>query len=215
MLFLVTYNPQGGGHPEWHICEDVLPLLKGNCDFCTEDGTKHHVDKWDMILAFPPCTHLCVSGGPHFEKKRQDGRQRAGIEFFCQFLDIDCKYVAIENPVNIISGNYVPKWFPDLAKKYKLPRKPTQYIQPYMFGDRVQKKTGLWLKGLPPLKQECDVSDEIEWKEWTNDKGQHKRGCKFFYESLKLSPEERSKVRSKTFPGIAHAMAVQWSKVLE
>lgn len=73
-----------GGHPEWHIMQDVLPLLNGNCEFETADGTTHKIDgKWDMILAFPPCTHLAVSGAAHFEKKRADGRQREGIELFC------------------------------------------------------------------------------------------------------------------------------------
>ena len=76
-----------GGHPEWHIMQDVIPLLNGFCLFETIDGNKHRIDgKWDMIIAFPPCTHLCVSGAKHFEKKREDGRQREGVEFFCKFL---------------------------------------------------------------------------------------------------------------------------------
>ena len=82
--------------------------------------------KWDMIIAFPPCTHLAVSGAAHFEKKRADGRQQAGIEFFCQFLNAECEKVVIENPVGIISGDYIPKHFPELAKKYGLPKKHTQ-----------------------------------------------------------------------------------------
>ena len=94
-----------GGHPEWHIMQDVLPLLNGRCKFVTMDGVFHTIDgKWDMVIAFPPCTHLAVSGAAWFEKKRADGRQREGIEFFCRFLAIDCERVAIENPVGIISG---------------------------------------------------------------------------------------------------------------
>ena len=96
-----------GNHPEWHIKDNVLPLLNGNCSFKTMDGKEHNIDgKWDMILAFPPCTHLAVSGAKHFEKKRADGRQRDGIEFFCQFLTADCDKISIENPmrftINII-----------------------------------------------------------------------------------------------------------------
>lgn len=93
--------PCSGGHPEWHLQQDVTPLLK---------------EKWDMIIAFPPCTHLAVSGARHFEKKRADGRQRKAIEFFAQFLMADCPRIAIENPIGIISGSYIPKWFPDLAE---------------------------------------------------------------------------------------------------
>lgn len=144
---------QSGGQPEWHIMQDVLPLLNGNCVFNTTDGAVHTVaGKWDMLIAFPPCTHLAVSGAAWFEGKREDGRQREGIEFFCQFLIADCDRVAIENPVGIISGDYIPKHFSDLADKYGLPRKPTQIVQPWMFGDPFEKKTCLWLKGLPELK---------------------------------------------------------------
>ena len=88
-----------GGHPEWHIMEDVLPLLNGNCEFRTVDGVLHEVNgKWDIIIAFPPCTHLAVSGAAWFEKKREDGRQRDGIEFFCKFMEADCDKIVIENP---------------------------------------------------------------------------------------------------------------------
>ena len=114
-----------GGHPEWHIMEDVLPLLNGNCEFRTVDGALHKVSgKWDMIIAFPPCTHLAVSGAAWFEKKREDGRQKDGIEFFCKFIEADCNNIVIENPIGIISGDYIPKWFPELADKYDLPKSP-------------------------------------------------------------------------------------------
>lgn len=131
-----------GGHPEWHIMQDVLPLLNGNCEFKTVDEVGHKVDgKWDMIIAFPPCTHLAVSGERHFEKKRADGRQQRAVEFFCQFLYADCERIAVENPVGIISGDYIPEHFPNIAKTYNLPRKPTQIIQPYEFGDPYKKTT--------------------------------------------------------------------------
>ena len=131
-----------GGHPEWHIQGDVLDILEPMtkydwCDYITfetMDGEEHWLEgEWDMIIAFPPCTHLAVSGARHFEKKRTDGRQREAIEFFCQFLNANCARIAIENPVGIISGDYIPEHFPDLAKKYGLPKKPSQIIQPYEF----------------------------------------------------------------------------------
>ena len=142
-----------GGHPEWHIKGDVLPLLK---------------QKWDMILAFPPCTHLAGSGARYFEEKRKDGRHRQGIEFFCKFLECDCDKVVIENPVGIISGNYIKQYFPDIAEKYNLPLKPTQTIHPWNFGDNYSKKTCLWIKGLPPLKPEITEQPELEWFDYVN-----------------------------------------------
>jgi hypothetical protein len=210
-----------GGHPEWHIQGDVLEVLnpkwfKLNMDgegeqwegmkFTTLDGTHHQFEgKWDLIIAFPPCTHLAVSGAAWFEKKRADGRQRDGIDFFCQFLNVDCEKVAIENPVGIISGDYIQKWFPDLAKKYGLPQKPTQKIHPWQFGDSFEKTTCLWLKGLPSMVP-TNIVDRGEFI-------QHKSGKvkpKWFADAFKLPPEERARVRSKTFPGIAKAMAEQW-----
>ena len=203
---------QSGGHPEWHIMQDVLPLLNGYCTFATTDGERHKIDsKWDMIIAFPPCTHLAVSGAAHFAKKREDGRQREGIEFFCKFLEADCDKVAIENPVGIISGDYVPKWFPDLAEKYGLPRKQTQIIQPWQFGDNAGKSTCLWIKGLPDLVPEIIERPAIEYHEWVSQDGRKKRQEKWFYETRCLPHKERGKAASKTFPGIAKAMAEQWA----
>ena len=176
-----------GGHPEWHLQQDVLPLLK---------------EKWDMIIAFPPCTHLAVSGARHFEGKRADGRQRQGIELFMQIMNADCDKIAIENPVNIIGGEYIKKWFPDLCEKYGLPIKVTQYIQPYEYGSEVTKKTGLWLKGLPKLEPTNIVGkgNIVTFKSG-------KRMHEFFVKSY----GDGSK-RSKTFPGIAKAMATQWTE---
>lgn len=201
-----------GNHPEWHIKDNVLPLLNGNCSFKTMDGKEHNIDgKWDMILAFPPCTHLAVSGAKHFEKKRADGRQRDGIEFFCQFLTADCDKISIENPIGIISGDYIKKWFPDLAQKYGLPIKPTQIIQPYEFGHHTKKSTCLWLKGL----QKLTPTNIVEPKIIT-----YKGGAKFgagigqvFDENGKAIPfhdPRTAKARSKTFSGVAKAMADTW-----
>ena len=114
-------EPCSGGHPEWHLQVDALELLKM---------------KWDMILAFPPCTHLAVSGARYFEQKREDGRQQAAIDFFMRFANADCPKIAIENPVGIMSTVW---------------KKPDQIIQPWQFGHGETKKTCLWLKGLPPL----------------------------------------------------------------
>ena len=174
--------PCSGGHPEWHLQQDIIPLLK---------------QKWDMIIAFPPCTHLAVSGAAWFEQKRKDGRQQQGIDFFMEFANCDCKFLAIENPIGIMSS----KW-----------RKPDQIVQPWQFGDKFQKSTCLWLKGLPLLKH-TDIVDKGEFKEWIDPKsGKKKRQPMWFFEAFAKAKTngERSKIRSKTFPGIAKAMAEQW-----
>ena len=195
-----------GGHPEWHIRWDVLPLLNGNCSFLTCDGELHTINgKWDMIIAFPPCTHLCVSGARHFEKKREDGRQREGIEFFCNFLTADCDRIAVENPVGIISGEYIKEYFPDLADKYGLPKKYTQIIQPYEFGDPHKKTTCLWLKGLPKLVPTNVVDPKLV--QYVCKSG---KKVTFSEYMVKFEGEDRATHRSKTFPGIAKAMAKQW-----
>ena len=173
--------PCSGGHPEYHIQCDVLPLLK---------------KEWDMIIAFPPCTHLAASGAAHFAKKRADGRQQEGIDFFMKFANAKCPRIAIENPIGIMSNLW---------------RKPDQIIQPWQFGDKFQKSTCLWLKGLPKLTA-TNVVEKGEFKEWIDPKtGKTKKQTMWYFEALKLPKEERSKVRSKTFPGIADAMANQWS----
>lgn len=206
-----------GGHPEWHIMQNVLPLLNGGCKFNTCDGAEHEIKgKWDLIIAHPPCTHLAVSGAAWFAKKREDGRQRDAIELFCAFLNADCEHFAIENPVGIISGDYIPKYFPDLVEKYNIPQKPTDIIQPWMFGDNFSKTTCLWIKGLPKLLRSTTECPELEWFEWVDKKTRKKkRQPKWFADAWHLKPEERAKVRSKTFPGIAKAMAEQWSAYIE
>ena len=207
-----------GGHPEWHIQDDVLPLLNGNCDFKTVNGDMYHlIGKWDMIIAFPPCTHLAVSGARYFEEKRLDSRQIEGLEFFCKFFEADCNKIVIENPVNIISGDYVTKWFPDIADKYDLPRKPTQRIHPWMFGDNFSKCTCLWEKGVDPLVPIIKEEPEMEYHEWVDKKtGKKKRENLWMYKAFinTKTTEDRRRVRSKTFPGIAKAMAEQWGKEL-
>lgn len=184
--------------------------------FWTMDNVGHITPaKWDMIIAFPPCTHLAVSGARHFEKKRELGIQRDAVEFFCQILNAKCDKVAVENPVNIIAGNYVKTWFPDLAEKYGLPIKPTQSIHPWQFGHQASKKTCLWLRGLPPLVPTeivdagafvtvgKDNKKYTEWLAWCKDENG---------KILSWNDPRTAKIRSKTFPGIARAMAEQWAR---
>lgn len=178
-----------GGHPEWHICGNVLPLLDGCCEFETLDGIKHKIDgKWDLIIAHPPCTYISNAGVrflyPGGKGILNEQRLRKGIEathFFLHFLYADCERIAVENPIP--------------STVYCLP-KYTQIIQPWMFGHPVQKKTCLWLKGLSPLLP-TEICEERQSSKvpgnWFN------RGGK-----------DRQKNRAKTFPGIAKAMAEQW-----
>lgn len=204
-----------GGHPEWHIKDNVLRYINGTqAIFWTCDGVGHITPKrWDMIIAFPPCTHLAVSGARHFKKKREDGRQRDGIIFFCKLLTADCDRIAVENPVNIIGGDYIRKHFPEIAEEYGLPVKPTQVIQLWQFGHRASKKTCLWLKGLPKLKP-TDIVDSgnfitigkqekryAEWLAWFKDENG---------KTIQWNDPRTAKLRSKTFPGVAKAMAEQW-----
>ncbi len=161
--FSCDLEPCSGGHPEWHLQQDVVGVLG---------------DKWDMIIAFPPCTDLAVSGARWFAEKRADGRQQKSIKFFELFTDLKCKQVAIENPIGVMSTYH---------------RKPDQIIQPWQFGHGETKATCLWLKGLPLLKPTNRVEGR-EQRVW------------------KMGPSpDRAKLRSKTFPGIAKAMAEQWS----
>ena len=201
-----------GGRPEWHIKQDILPLLNGNCTFKTCNGVEHKIEgKWDAIIAFPPCTHLATSGAAWFEKKREDGRQRFGIDFFGKVMNADCDKVVLENPVNIISGNYIKEFFPDLCEKYGFPIAPTQRIHPWMFGNNFSKNTCLWIKGLPQLVPSVTEKPEMEYVYWTDKKtGKQKRQNKWYADAFNLPPEERAKVRSKTFPGVAQAMVDQW-----
>lgn len=191
-----------GGHPEWHIMQDVLPLLNGNCDFQTANGKWHSLFcKWDMIIAFPPCTYLTVTGNRWFnvdrygEKAIQRHKDREdAIKFFMAFANANCPRIAIENPVGIMSSTW---------------RKPNQIINPYEFGDPFEKKTCLWLKGLQELKP-TNIVEVPPRKHFDSGKSMPA----WYAEAWHLPKDERAKMRSKTFPGIAKAMAEQWAGVL-
>lgn len=196
-----------GGHPEWHIMQDVLPLLNGNCEFETTDGTKHKIEgKWDMIIAFPPCTDLAVSGARHFKKKRENGSQEKSIRFFASILAAECERLAVENPIGIISGDYIKERFPEIAEMFNFPIKPSQIIQPYEYGHNAKKSTCLWLRGLPLLKPTKIVEPDLV--SYTCKSGKKVTFSRHMVQGFENG--ERAKSRSKTFEGIAKAMADQW-----
>lgn len=175
-----------GGHPEWHLQMDVFEAIK--------------LKKWDLMIAHPPCTFLSISGNRwmndpiHYPNRAKD--RSDAVRFFLALAEQNIPHIAIENPIGIMSRVY---------------RKPTQIIQPYMFGDRAQKTTCLWLKNLPPLKP-TEIVDSGEFIITKDGKKQPK----WYYDALwAKTPEERRTIRSKTFPGIAKAMATQWGKYLE
>lgn len=190
-----------GGHPEWHIEGDVLPLLNGNCQFETMDGKKHAVEgKWDLIIAHPPCTDLAVSGARHFARKRADGSQQRSINFFLEFTTVDCDHVAIENPVCIMSTIY---------------RKPDQIIQPFWFGHPYRKSTCLWLKGLPKLNPTNMVDPGAFDKNGFSMNFATRYATDENGKILSWKDPRTAKARSKTPDGFAKAMAEQWSKYIE
>lgn len=194
-----------GGHPEWHIKGDVLPLLNGNCDFITMDFKQHTIPgKWDMIIAFPPCTHLAVSGAAWFERKRLNGQQLQAIKFFYSIINADCDRICIENPIGIMSGDYIKRWYNIEPIQY------TQIIQPWQFGDNVGKSTCLWLKGLQTLTPDITDRPTPKYHEWIDKNGHKKRQEQWFYETRCLPHNQRGIAASKTFPGIAKAMADTW-----
>jgi hypothetical protein len=181
--------PCSGGHPEWHFKQDVFEVIKQG---------------WDMMIAHPPCTFLAVSGARWLYNK--DGsknierweNQAEALDFVQKLMDAPINKIAIENPISVISSNI---------------RKPDQIIQPWMFGDKAQKSTCLWLKNLPKLEP-TDVVDKGEFIEFISKKGVKKKQPKWYFDALKdaKTPAERRTLRSKTFKGIAEAMATQWTR---
>lgn len=193
-----------GGRPEWHIQGDVLPLLNGDCEFQTSDWTTHYQKgKWDLIIAHPPCTYLSNAGNHAYSLKktpaekvveRCNERAKAAI-FFMRFVAADCDRVCIENPIGFMNHNY---------------KRPSQIIQPYYFAGGVEdtenyqlKATCLWLKGLPPLIRTNDLP-KPEYEKYFSESSKAMRSKSW---TISLSG---SKNRSKTFSGVANAMAEQW-----
>lgn len=166
--------------PGAHYQGDVLKLLCGN---------------WDLMIAHPPCTHLCLAGAVWWKQKQADGRQKTDIDFFMKFADANIKRIAIENPPGIMSSVW---------------RKPDQSIQPYWFGDEAQKKTCLWLKNLPPLLPILGNGIVDKGKIYKQKNGRSRGGA--WTMGLPPSPD-RWKIRSRTFLGIAEAMAEQWGSL--
>lgn len=194
---------QSGGHPEWHIMQDVLPLLNGRCIFKTADGANHSIlGSWDAVIAFPPCTFLTSTGNRWFNVERYGEkalkRHRARAEaaaFFMAIATADCERIIIENPIGVMSSLW---------------RKPDQIVHPYYFAEQEddinceRKATCLWLIGVPPLKYEIKYTPRVI--HYKNGKG---TDSPWHMETIKLPAAERAKARSKTYPGIAKAIAEQ------
>lgn len=192
LAFSCDIQDCSGGHPEWHIKGDCLPLLNGNCDFYTQDGAKHtNYGKWDMLIAHPPCTYFSTAGanwlfrgGILNQERYKKGEKMKAL--FMAIYNANCAKIAIENPV--------------VMKIWELPNH-TQEIQPFQFGHPYTKKTRLWLKGLPNLEPTKVVKPEAKWIScgYKNRQLQNQAVCKKY-----------SNQRAKTFEGIAKAMAEQW-----
>jgi hypothetical protein len=183
--------PCTGGHPEWHYQQDVFEVINKG---------------WDLMIAHPPCTYLSVSGAKHLYNKdgspneERYNNQRQALLFVKQLMDANIKHIAIENPISVISTKLC---------------KPDQIVQPYWFGDSASKSTCLWIKNLPKLEP-TNMVDKGQFKEWIGKNGKTKKQPMWYYEALTKAKttEERRGLRSKTFQGIADAMANQWGNYI-
>lgn len=201
--FSCDIQEPSGGHPEWHILGDVLPLINGNCEFTTADGTKHVISgKWDLLIAHPPCTYLTCVAGRHLSLKCTSAEKvierlwkvAESAVFFMRFALADCEKICVENPLGYMSSFY---------------RKPDQIVHPYYFAESKndtenyhKKRTCFWLKGLKPLNRTNNL-------EAPPPLGYTRTGKPLNFEEMARG-KNRSKTRSKTFSGIAKAMAEQW-----
>ena len=184
--------PASGGHPEWHIQGDAI--------------AEAYLNDYDLMIAHPPCTYLAVSGARWLYNKdgsRNEERyenQAEALDFVQQLMNAPIEHIAIENPISVISSHI---------------RKPDQIVHPYMFGDKASKSTCLWLKNIPKLIP-TDIVEKGEFVEWIGKNGKKKRQAKWYYDALAQAktPEQRRTLRSKTFQGMADAIADQWSRVL-
>lgn len=200
-----------GGHPEWHLKADVFEVIEKNGGLLQNGELLDDNKKWDMMIAHPPCTYLAVSGAkwyyhpddknlpvqkrrPHPKFPNRAEHREEALDFFIKLLEAPIEKIAVENPIGIVSTRY---------------EKPTQIVQPFMFGDQARKTTCLWLKNLPPLEP-TKIVDEGERVYFKSGKSQPK----WYSDALVIAKttEERRTLRSKTFPGMAKAMAEQWTK---
>jgi len=186
--------PCSGGHPEWHFQEDVFEVIRRE-------------PKFDLMIAHPPCTFLAVSGARWMYNKdgsinnERFASQQEALDFVKRLMEVDIKHIAIENPISVISSKI---------------RKPDQIIQPWQFGDEISKTTCLWTKNLPLLVH-TNIVGKGEFIEWIGSNGKKKRQAKWYLDALSKakSSEERRTLRSKTFPGIARALAVQFGAFIK
>lgn len=190
-----------GGHPEWHILGDALKAIEGG-QVTTMDGETHDVGKWDLLIAHPPCTYLTVTGNRWFNTERYGEKavkrlalREEAAAFFLAFVNANVCKIAVENPVGYMSTCY---------------RKPDCIIQPYEFGHQARKKTCLWLKGLPALKPTniVDAGEILPGGYSTGASANYAKDEKG--KALRWNDPRTARARSKTFPGIARAMAEQW-----
>ena len=198
-----------GNHPEWHILGDCLSYINGNCSFHTMDNQEHKIEgPWDLLIAHPPCTRLAVSGNRWYNVERYGDAARQKLkereeaaDFFMKFINADCEHIAVENPIGVMNTRF---------------RKPDQIIQPYWFGHPVSKSTCLWLKNLPNLVPTNMVEPEKIHSKGAS--GGYSGNSWQVYDErgkvLKYNDPRTAAARSKTFPGVAEAIANQWSEIL-
>lgn len=198
-----------GNHPEWHILGDCLPYINGNCEFTTMNGQHYQLNgPWDLLIAHPPCTRLAVSGNRWYNVERYGDAARQKLkereeaaDFFMKFINADCEHIAVENPIGVMNTRF---------------RKPDQIIQPYWFGHPVSKSTCLWLKNLPNLVPTNMVKPEKIHSKGAS--GGYSGNSWQVYDErgkvLKYNDPRTAAARSKTFPGVAEAIANQWSEIL-
>lgn len=212
--FSCDIQESSGGHPEWHFKEDIFKIIE-NRGGVLENGRTHYIDgEWDLMIAHPPCTYLAVSGArwyyhpddkdlpleerrPHPKYPNRAKDRKDAIEFFLKLANANIKHIAVENPIGIMSSEY---------------KKPSQIVHPYFFGDKASKATCLWLKNLP-LLEPTNMVEKGEFIELSSGK----KIAKWYSDAFTKAKneDERRRLRSKTFQGIAEAMAKQWSKDIE
>ena len=203
--------PCSGGHPEWHFKQDVFEIIENNGGILQSGEENYSEEPWEMMIAHPPCTYLAVSGAqwyyhpedkhlptgqrrPHPKYPHRTKHREEALAFFKALYDAPVERIAVENPIGVVSTQF---------------KKPSQIVQPYMFGDEATKTTCLWLKNLPPLLP-TEIVGKGERIEFKSGKSQPKWYSDAFVKAK--TPEERRTMRSKTFPGMAKAIAEQWTR---